>query len=639
MYPNPTDFIHQFRTAFHGRLNPAVTRCLCGLFMAIMLLSPAFRVSAQEGEQGGSAILGPVMLDRFPSVGFYLRPYNRNGLVIQDLKPEEVTVMENGQPRPLDGLQLLKPGVQFIVAVNDSKVFETQVSGRALFDPLRQQLVDWATSQPEQTPDVFSLVGSTGLQVINQENPQEWVAALQAYKPNLDPVPTEFASLSQALDLASEPLPNPLMQRVILYISPLPGYNLQNALPNLAGRAAQQGIRIFVWLVGPTGAVDFSDAASLRDLAGLTGGQVSGFSGIEPLPNPADYLEPLSSLYYGEFRSAVQASGQQKVTALIQRPDGQALSNELQFDVAVQPPNPMFLSPPENILRTKAPSENGKSNALVPAEQLIRILIEFPDGHNRGISQSQLFVDGSLVAENHKEPFDQFSWPLDKYETSGRHLLRVNVVDNLGLSQETIDLPVEIQVENASVNAPAVNFSRSRILIAGSVLFISALLGAALLLFNHRRMFRPSRLNPRRDPVTQPVLIPQETAEERTVLSPAPSKPKPSSRVSARMVPLDQDGRPVPGSSINMNQAGLTIGRDPGMSGHTLDSPQLEPVHAHLERSTNGDYILYDDGSVAGTYVNYTPVSRMGARIKHGDIIHFGTLVFRFEIHDPQDKI
>jgi predicted component of type VI protein secretion system len=44
---------------------------------------------------------------------------------------------------------------------------------------------------------------------------------------------------------------------------------------------------------------------------------------------------------------------------------------------------------------------------------------------------------------------------------------------------------------------------------------------------------------------------------------------------------------------------------------------------------------LFDNASVAGTWVNFEPVTRAGQRLAHGDRIHFGQLIYRFELNQP----
>jgi pSer/pThr/pTyr-binding forkhead associated (FHA) protein len=50
----------------------------------------------------------------------------------------------------------------------------------------------------------------------------------------------------------------------------------------------------------------------------------------------------------------------------------------------------------------------------------------------------------------------------------------------------------------------------------------------------------------------------------------------------------------------------------------------------------NGAFRLADEGSTAGTWVNYTPVSHEGTRLEHGDLIHFGRVGYRFMLKEPR---
>ena len=44
---------------------------------------------------------------------------------------------------------------------------------------------------------------------------------------------------------------------------------------------------------------------------------------------------------------------------------------------------------------------------------------------------------------------------------------------------------------------------------------------------------------------------------------------------------------------------------------------------------------MADAGSVAGVWVNYTPISQSGARLEHGDLVHIGRIGFRFTLRQP----
>jgi len=66
-----------------------------------------------------------------------------------------------------------------------------------------------------------------------------------------------------------------------------------------------------------------------------------------------------------------------------------------------------------------------------------------------------------------------------------------------------------------------------------------------------------------------------------------------------------------------------------------LDDPSISPLHARIKQARDGSFIIYDHGSIAGTWVNYEPVTREGRRLAHGDRIHLGQLMYRFDLQQP----
>jgi hypothetical protein len=54
-----------------------------------------------------------------------------------------------------------------------------------------------------------------------------------------------------------------------------------------------------------------------------------------------------------------------------------------------------------------------------------------------------------------------------------------------------------------------------------------------------------------------------------------------------------------------------------------------------MVRKEDGQFKLSDEGSVAGTWINYSPVTGEGAALEHGDLIHLGRVGFRFTQREP----
>jgi pSer/pThr/pTyr-binding forkhead associated (FHA) protein len=100
------------------------------------------------------------------------------------------------------------------------------------------------------------------------------------------------------------------------------------------------------------------------------------------------------------------------------------------------------------------------------------------------------------------------------------------------------------------------------------------------------------------------------------------------------LIPLRPSGDPVPLTGID-----VVLGRDASLAAVVLDDPSVERMHARLIRQADGDYLLRDQGSVAGSWINYELVPKSGQRLQHGDHIQLGRVEFRFQLpgdHPPR---
>ncbi|MEM5775665.1 MAG: FHA domain-containing protein, partial [Anaerolineaceae bacterium] len=273
-----------------------------------------------------------------------------------------------------------------------------------------------------------------------------------------------------------------------------------------------------------------------------------------------------------------------------------------------------------------------------PASTEIGALIEFGDGHPRALQATRLYADGQLVAENLHEPFDRFTWPLAGYQQSGTAVLQLEVVDQLGLSKKSIQLPVKITVA-PKPNLPFRDFlSRDQWLIAGACAV--ALIVLVIVLRRRRRVPALNRVQKRRlerDPLTQPVPIRSEPARKLTMHRAAPSGPP----ALLRRLPDSEDltaalhAAPIPGSQVPLARREITLGRDGKLAMLVVNHPSVDPLHARIYRAPDGSFYIADAGSVAGTWVNFAPVSTHGTRLEHGDVVHVGRAAFRFELTHP----
>jgi pSer/pThr/pTyr-binding forkhead associated (FHA) protein len=310
------------------------------------------------------------------------------------------------------------------------------------------------------------------------------------------------------------------------------------------------------------------------------------------------------------------------------------------FSLEVQPPNPILVMPPAQIVRQAPQDDPFNTKLLLPEEQDLEIIIEFPDNHPRSLARTTLYVDGNPVAQNESEPFDSFVWDLSGYTDSAEHTLVVEVVDTLGMSKASISVPVMVTVVHPPSGIQAflaryrLYISTGAIIVAGGILIIVLLSGRLRIRSRRERRADRKRYT---DPVTQPVNIQQaEPPSKKKQAARAPwTRGERVQDAPAYLTRLRIDGEPMTGNPIPVAEQEITFGNDPVQATHVLDHPSIAALHARLKRTEGGDFLLLDNHSVAGTWVNYDPVPKDGRVLKHGDVVHFGQLMYRFSLKNP----
>lgn len=621
-------------TGNHFKFVVSLRKAAVSLSLVILLAASQGAVFAQSSAR---VQISEPNTSGFPTVSFYMEAFNDKNEFVGDLRAEDVKILENGQEQAVNSLQKITPGIQIIVAINAAPQLAETVAGVSHFDRIREALKTWALTQAAGGSDDFSLVANTGLQAIREKDPQKWVRTLEDYQPDLAKLQSGTVSLTQALDLATDPNTNARMKRAILYITPPPAAAAMETLPNMLARAQQLGINLFVWQVGPLSSSAEGKNDQFAELVLQNGGQFLQVTGKEAIPDLNTYLDPLRFQYQVSYTSVVKTSGSNTLAVSIQRSDLEVESSPQSFKLSLQPPNPIFLYPPDEIVRSWSQGDGGVS-VLMPEVYPLKILIEFPDGFNRPLKVSRLIVDGEVALENRATPFDTFNWNLDSYKESGTHSLQVMVEDGLGLSRASIVTQVEVVVDELPIPWWQRLFrERYYLLIFAAVLAAAGVF--ALVVVGGRMWLRQGQARPkqayrRNDPVTQPVSIRQELPPRPFAGETAPTIPREGMDLSApaRLVRVSEDGHTIPVSSILLSRPDYTLGSDPLKSICVLNSTSVDSLHARLKRNSDGIFMIWDAGSVAGTWVNYDLVPLEGTTLKHGDLIFFGRLAFRFEM-------
>jgi hypothetical protein len=604
-------------------------------------------------QANAGAFLSAPDIQHFPRIQAFLEVHDALGSFVHGLTQDQVIVLEDGAERPVLRLEEARPGAQVVVAVNPGPSFAIRnAQAASRYDLIKDALRAWANSRAGSNIDDLSLLITGGPAASHTSDPLQWISAL-----NSDPVDAREAvpsldTLFRAVTLASDPTQRPGMSRAVVFITPPPEGELDQSLENLAAQAREQHIAIYVWMVASSGAFSTRSAQQLTALSQGTGGRVFTFTGEEPLPSLEEYLSPLRDVYLLEYESGATASGAHQMTVRVEAGEASVESQPGAFELDIQPPQPAFVEPPLEV-RWRPPVESEEPESQdTPANQpegetsysggvhTLKTVFSFPDGRKRPLVYTALLVDGVVVDENTAEPFDTFTWKLEGITASGVHRLQIQARDELGLTGSSAELPVPVAVEMPTASTMS-GLQRNLPIISGLVALVAGAVLVLVLVIGGQLRPRPLRVARRRrksDPVTQPVKVHIEAPAVRRAgwasrLQWPGRDTAPTADAYLNPLPDAESENTLP--PIPIGAEGLILGSDAEAATLLLDDPSVEPVHARLMRMEDGSFRLADEGSIAGTWVNYTPVSREGARLEHGDLIHVGRIGFRFTLRKP----
>ena len=570
----------------------------------------------------------------FPQMTAGLDVFDSAGNPVAGLGLDSIVLLEDGQPVPLGKLEELQPGVLFALALNPGPYFAYRDTNAVTrYDKVYKVLQEWAATHPDTLGDDLTFVPTGGTLSAHLAETAAFAKALEAYSPPLQTIQPSLDTLSRALDAVSEQSIDAGMKPAVLFVSSPPDQEALPTLQNLTQRAAAEHIRVNVWIVTSEAFFKTSGATALKDLAIQTGGQYILFSGVEPLPGLEIYLAPLRHTYHLAYTSTILTSGSHTLAAQVNLEGETVTSPGLSFNVDIQPPNPILVAPPDQIVRQAPDERTTDAAAFLPSRQTIEILVEFPDGRPRLLSKTILFVDDRMVALNTVAPFDKFTWDLSGYAESGQHLLKVEAVDVYGLSRTSLGVPVAVTVIRPARGLLPF-LSRNRLWVVTGALVLAGALLAVVLVSSGRRRRRsrqPDR-DARKDPLTQPVRrAPADQRKPRLFQWMRPAKP-----AEAYLVRMKEDGQSLTAPPVAITIPEMTFGSDPLQVTRILDDPSVSPLHARLVEE-KGEFILYDEKSAAGTWVNYEPLSAP-RHLQHGDVLQIGRFSYRFMLRKPPDK-
>lgn len=610
-----------------------------------------FLLSSASAQTQAQAILYGADASAFPSVSSFMDVFDASGRFVSGLLPDQVTVLEDGQRLPVESLTEMVVPMQLVVAINPGPALGTRDKlGTERFEQIVTALGSWAQALPPDTPDDMSLVTLSG-PIISHAGARDWLVSLQAFRPDFRETTPNLQTLQIAIDTVAVQAPRVGMKRGVFFITPHSEEpDIEALLAPLTQRAIQNGVRVFVWFIDTELYAASPSAVAFTKLAAETGGAYFAATELQPFPDPESYFAPLRRLYGLTYQSASKTGGEHTVSVEVVGQAGSLRSTDQKFTIDLQPPNPIFVAPPLQILRSPPEEDPYSAELLQPVVQPLELIVEFPDGHPRSLVRTTLYVDGQVAYENTTEPFNALVWDLTGYKETGDHKLAAEVVDSLGLSRTSIEVPVTVTVIQPP-HGVAAFFGRFResiiiaaIAFAGMVLLLMLFLGRLRTIFARLRRDRQAQADPLTQSVTAGVEISTVPRDKR-------GKPRSAGTIRARkgqrtdeaaafLRPLIPDPlaapgetfKPASGDPIPLVAHEVTFGTDPKQASHVLDDPSLDAQHARITQTETGDFFVADAGTIGGTWVNFEPVGQEARLLRHGDVLHFGQLAYRFEL-------
>jgi hypothetical protein len=557
--------------------------------------------------------LAPPDASAFPEIVLYVTARLFPGDETPIFAPQDFVILEDQVERPLTALEIVQSGVDLRLVVNSTRGLGVRdASGRSRFDRVAEALVAWL-SRPQAAPlgdDRYTLITRAGTLLEGVPAAAELAAAIDYLEPELSAADTALDLLTRALEDRG-PAPPSGTPGVLLFVTPFVNVAEDLQLANVIAAAQQQSTAIFPILVGHPALAEEPGLETWRTLAEQTGGSLVLFdpqTGLDPL---SQQLDRLRGSYRLTYESAASSQGAHTVQVRVVNETTDETSPVRTFRAEVLQPEVVFVSPPSRVSLEPPRPGQGAAGAEPPTLTL-PLLITCPDGHPRPIVAAELLVDGVLAVSQVQTPFDSLTWSMAPDTRPGEVTLQAAVTDSLGL--RGLSEPLTLRLETR--RAPGLLETRPWLigLLVGSVIAMAAAIGLMT-----RFGTRP------------PPAVPASRRPRLRRASLAPASPD---QAEAQLQSLEADLDP-----ILLTGTDVTLGRDASLVTHVLLDPSVSAVHARLIRQVSGRYLLRDQDSAAGTWVNHQPVAQAGRTLEHGDLVHFGRVGYRFlESAEPEPR-
>src|SRR5688500_887636 len=316
-------------------------RRIFAIFLALSLIVLPVAFVAPEtarAQTDAHAEIASIDAQDFPQVSALVDVYDANGEFTTGLQPNDLTVYENGQPRPVDTLTESATPVQMVVAINPGPGLAVR-DGNAVerFTHVVGALSQWVAAQSDDSRDDLSLVSLSG-SLITHATIKDWFVSLDSFKPDFRNTTPNLQTLSIALDTVNAALPQPGMKRAILFITPhMDDPTIDGTIAPLIQSAMDSKVHVFVWFVDAEEYFVTASANAFNSLALQTSGTFFAFSGKEAFPDLDLSLKPLKHTYVLTYTSSLATAGEHSLGLQVESLQGILTTLDKSFSVDIQP--------------------------------------------------------------------------------------------------------------------------------------------------------------------------------------------------------------------------------------------------------------------------------------------------------------
>ena len=529
---------------------------------------------------------------------------------------------ENGVPIPEATLGRAPVGVDLVLVIDANVDFlqADEPGGATRHDKVAESIARFAAN--DMNPDGLDRVTIIAPDAARLEpafltqdatQPDEVAAAVATYDATppadqpLRATPLQ-AMLTAAIDhLAARP-DDGRFGAVLLYTD---GARLDRQLdaPALAAAAQTAGVPLFAAILGA--AVSPEEQANVAALTEPSNGQAVHM----PTPEATD---PLYALFAAQgtqiemvYQSALRQNGPQQVAVNLGNVRATA-----EFDLALAAPA-LTLDAPATVRRAGSAVDTPLA-LLQPAVLSLTATVAWPEGQSRQLTEIVFLVDGLAQPQAAPPTADAdgripLAWDISGRD-AGTYQLSVAVTDELGFQATSAPVAVTIVVDRPSPPTPTAAptptpapAAPERDLTAWLLPVALLALAGVALLWAVRRARRP----------------------RPAPLAPPPAPPPPAPR-EGHVAVLEWAGGEV--APVELPAGNVTLGREAGAVDMVVDGPGVSRLHARIRRDEAGAYWVYDEGSAAGTFLNYEQLGLAPRPLQHGDVVQLGRVTLRFRL-------